>query len=170
MDAADQPPLYLRTTEEMLDEFRFLGDRAYEVVVENTNKIADMIEVIRPVPEGNFPPKIEGSDETFREICEKRVRELYGDPVPDHIAARLERELHAIISNHYSVMYMAAQKLVAHSAENGYTVGSRGSVGSSLAAYMAGITEVNALPPHYRCPKCKYQEFFFNQEYEAGRL
>ncbi len=167
-DAADQPPLFLRTTEEMLDEFRFLGDRAYEVVVENTNKIADMIEVIRPVPKGNFPPKIEGSDETFKEICEKRVRELYGDPVPDHIAARLERELHAIISHHYSVMYMAAQKLVAHSAENGYTVGSRGSVGSSLAAYMAGITEVNALPPHYRCPKCKYQEFFFNQEYEAG--
>ncbi|MBR5059162.1 MAG: PolC-type DNA polymerase III [Clostridia bacterium] len=167
-DADEQPPIYLRTTEEMLDEFRYLGDRAYEVVVENTNRIADMTEVIRPVPDGFFPPAIEGSDDDFRRICYEKARATYGDPVPEHIMTRLDKELDSIIGHHYSVMYMAAQKLVAHSAENGYTVGSRGSVGSSVAAYMAGITEVNALPPHYRCPKCFYQEFFFNQEYEAG--
>ena len=167
-DADEQPPIFLRTTDEMLDEFPYLGERAYEVVVENTNKIADMIERIRPVPEGNFPPSIEGSDEEFRSICYQRAKETYGDPVPAHIMERLDKELNPIIENGYSVMYMAAQKLVAHSASNGYTVGSRGSVGSSLAAYMAGITEVNALPPHYRCPDCFYQEFFFNQEYEAG--
>lgn len=167
-DYKEQPPIYLRTTEEMLNEFLYLEDRAYEVVVENTNKIADQIEVIRPVPDGTFFPVIEGAEEEFREISYKRAKETYGDPVPQHILDRLNQELDPIIKNGYAVMYMAAQKLVANSAANGYTVGSRGSVGSSLAAYMAGITEVNALPPHYRCKKCFYQEFFFNQEYEAG--
>lgn len=167
-DAQEQPPIFLRTTEEMLMEFTYLGDRAYEVVVENTNKIADMIERIRPVPEGTFFPVIEGAEEEFRKISYERAKATYGDPVPTHIMERLDKELNPIIANGYAVMYMAAQKLVAHSAKNGYTVGSRGSVGSSIAAYMAGITEVNALQPHYRCPKCFYQEFFFNQEYEAG--
>ena len=167
-DADEQPPIYLRTTEEMLKEFTFLGDRAYEVVVENTNIIADQIERIRPVPAGTFDPKIEGCEEEFRAISYAKAKATYGDPVPQHIMERLDKELNPIISHGYAVMYMAAQKLVAHSASNGYTVGSRGSVGSSLAAYMAGITEVNALPPHYRCEKCFYQEFFFNQEYEAG--
>ncbi len=167
-DAEDQPPLFLRTTDEMLAEFTYLGDRAYEVVVENTNKIADMIEVIRPVPDGTFFPVIEGAEEEFRRISYEKAKATYGDPVPKHIMDRLDKELNPIIDNGYAVMYMAAQKLVAHSASNGYTVGSRGSVGSSLAAYMAGITEVNALQPHYRCEDCLYQEFFFNQEYEAG--
>lgn len=167
-DFDSQPPLYLRTTEEMLMEFAFLEDRAYEVVVENTNKIADQIEVIRPVPAGTFFPVIDGAEEEFRAISYEKAKATYGDPVPQHIMDRLNQELDPIIDNGYAVMYMAAQKLVAHSASNGYTVGSRGSVGSSLAAFMAGITEVNALPPHYRCENCFYQEFFFNQEYEAG--
>ena len=167
-DAEQQPPLYLRTTAEMLAEFDYLGDRAYEVVVENTNKIADMIERIRPVPDGFFPPVIEGSDEKLRESSYEKAKATYGDPIPEHILARLDRELNAIIDNGYSIMYITAKELVAESARNGYTVGSRGSVGSSLAAYMSGITEVNSLPPHYRCPDCFYQEFFFKQEYEAG--
>ncbi|MBQ8164345.1 MAG: PolC-type DNA polymerase III [Clostridia bacterium] len=167
-DADMQPPLYLKTTEEMLREFEYLGDRAYEVVVENTNKIADMIEKIRPVPDGFFPPVIEGSDDKIRQSSYDKVKEIYGDRVPDFVMERLNRELDAIIGNGYSIMYLTAKELVAESARNGYTVGSRGSVGSSLAAFMSGITEVNSLPPHYRCPKCFYNEFFLNQEYESG--
>ena len=167
-DADMQPPLYLRTTEEMLAEFDYLGDRAYEIVVENTNKIADMIESIRPVPDGFFPPVIEGSDEKIRQSSYEKARETYGPNVPDFVMARLDRELDAIIGNGYSIMYLTAKELVAESARNGYSVGSRGSVGSSLAAYMSGITEVNSLEPHYRCPKCFYNEFFLHQEYENG--
>ncbi|MBE7064975.1 MAG: PolC-type DNA polymerase III [Ruminococcaceae bacterium] len=167
-DADMQPPLYLKTTEEMLREFEYLGDRAYEVVVENTNKIADMIESIRPVPDGFFPPVIEGSDDKIRQSSYDKVKEIYGDRVPDFVMERLNRELDAIIGNGYSIMYLTAKELVAESARNGYTVGSRGSVGSSLAAFMSGITEVNSLPPHYRCPKCFYNEFFLKQEYESG--
>lgn len=167
-DAENQPPLYLRTTREMLAEFTYLGDRAYEVVVENTNKIADMIERIRPVPAGFFPPVIEGSDDTLRNSSYEKAKRIYGDPLPEIIEARLKRELDAIIGNGYSVMYITAKELVAESARNGYTVGSRGSVGSSLAAYMSDITEVNSLPAHYRCPDCGYLEFHENEGYDCG--
>ncbi len=167
-DADTQPPLYLRTTEEMLREFTYLGDRAYEVVVENTNKVADMIEKIRPVPDGFFPPVIEGSDEQLRESSYKKARETYGENLPEIVAKRLERELNAIISNGYSIMYITARELVAESARNGYQVGSRGSVGSSLAAYMSGITEVNSLPAHYRCESCLYLEFHDGEGLDCG--
>ena len=150
-DADTQPPLYLRTTEEMLAEFDYLGERAYEVVVENTRKISDEIEVIRPVPDGFYPPVIEGSDETLRTSCYEKARSIYGENLPELVEARLEKELNSIISNGYSIMYITAKELVAESARNGYQVGSRGSVGSSVAAFMAGITEVNSLPAHYRC-------------------
>ena len=154
------PPLYFRTTDEMLDEFSYLGkDKAYEVVVENTNKIADMIEKISPVRPDKAPPIIENSDKTLREICEKRAHEMYGPVLPDILRERLDKELDSIISNGYSVMYILAQKLVWKSNDDGYMVGSRGSVGSSVAATMAGITEVNPLPAHYLCPSCYYYEF-----------
>lgn len=159
-DADNQAQLYLHTTEEMLHEFDYLGsDKAYEIVVENTNKILNMCEDIIPVRPDKRPPVIENSDQMLRTICENRALELYGNPLPEIVKERLDRELNSIISNGYSVMYIIAQKLVWKSNDDGYLVGSRGSVGSSFAATMAGITEVNPLSPHYLCPKCYYNEF-----------
>ncbi|MCR4806921.1 MAG: PolC-type DNA polymerase III [Lachnospiraceae bacterium] len=159
-DADDQAPLYLRTTEEMLEEFSYLPyDKAYEVVVTNTNLIADMVDRIEPVRPDKCPPVIENSDRILRDICYTRAHEMYGDDLPVQVSARLERELNSIISNGFAVMYIIAQKLVWKSMEDGYLVGSRGSVGSSFVATMAGITEVNPLPPHYLCHKCHYVDF-----------
>ena len=148
-----QPPLYLKTTDEMLKEFEYLGsEKAYEVVVKNTNMIADMCEKISPIRPDKCPPVIENSDETLRQICINKAHEMYGPVLPEEVSSRLDRELNSIISNGYSVMYIIAQQLVWKSNDDGYLVGSRGSVGSSLAATMSGITEVNPLPPHYICP------------------
>ncbi|MBO4265829.1 MAG: PolC-type DNA polymerase III [Lachnospiraceae bacterium] len=159
-DADMQAPLYLRTTEEMLAEFDYLGfDKAYEVVVTNTRKIADMIEYIEPVRPDKCPPVIEDSDKTLTDICYKKARQIYGDDLPPQVSSRLDKELHSIISNGFAVMYIIAQKLVWKSNEDGYLVGSRGSVGSSFVATMAGITEVNPLPPHYYCSSCHYSDF-----------
>lgn len=159
-DADNQPPLFLHTTEEMLEEFSYLGsDKAYEVVVKNTNMIADMCETISPVRPDKCPPVIADSDKTLTKICYDRAHEIYGPDLPKIVEERLERELNSIIKNGFAVMYIIAQKLVWKSVEDGYLVGSRGSVGSSFVATMSGITEINPLSPHYYCSKCHYVDF-----------
>ena len=159
-DADEQAPLYLRTTEEMLEEFQYLGsEKAEEIVITNTNMIADMVDTMSPVRPDKCPPVIPDSDKTLTKICYDRAHELYGENLPKIVEDRLEKELSSIIKNGFAVMYIIAQKLVWKSVEDGYLVGSRGSVGSSFVAFMSGITEVNSLSPHYRCPNCFYYDF-----------
>ncbi len=168
-DAENGQGLYLRTTDEMMEEFAYLGEeRARRVVIENTNLIADRIGRLLPVPKGKFPPKIDGAEEKLRRTCMEKAHAVYGDPLPERIGQRLEKELSSIINNGYAVMYVSAQMLVNKSMEDGYLVGSRGSVGSSLAATMAGITEVNPLEPHYICPECKHLEWGDMEKYDCG--
>ncbi len=170
-DADRDQHFYLRTTEEMLEEFQYLGrETAEEVVIHAPNRIADMIDSLYPVPQGKFPPKIDDADRLLREKCEETAKSIYGDPLPDLVRARMDRELNSIINNGYAVMYVSAEMLVQKSLSDGYLVGSRGSVGSSFAATMGGITEVNPLPPHYICPntECKNSEFILDGSYDCG--
>ena len=168
-DVEGDEGLYFRTTDEMMEEFMYLGEeKAREVVIDNTNMIADMMEDMMPVPEGKFPPKIEGAEEDLRKACEEKAAAMYGSPLPQEIRQRLDKELNSIIDNGYAVMYRSAELLVKKSLKDGYLVGSRGSVGSSFAATMSGITEVNPLPPHYLCPNCKHLEWGDNEKYDCG--
>ena len=170
-DGDQELPLYFRTTDEMLEEFAYLGpERAKEVVIDNPRRIADMCDTVRPLPPAGklYPPKIENSDQQLKDLVYNRMHELYGEDPPEIVTSRVEQELHDILSRHYDVIYMSAQKLVQDSLAHGYLVGSRGSVGSSIVAFLSGTTEVNSLPPHYRCPNCKHTEFVTGQGFGCG--
>lgn len=165
----NNPLYYLKTTNEMLDEFYYLDDQTkMEVVIDNTIKISDQIESIMPIPHETFPPKIEGSDKRLKDTTYEKAISIYGDPLPELVKTRLDKELDSIISNGYAVLYIIAKELVEKSNRDGYLVGSRGSVGSSFAATMANITEVNPLAPHYICPNCKHSEFITDGSIGAG--